>query len=188
MPITTSRANGYRLALILFIFPSFGWCPPASSNSFDVYYRSSIRLFKHYQPEANPNQVLDFCKGTYYGCRGDIEILPVLAAISCMEGGFKPSKRHKNQKHVGWLGGHRVTIVAGSNILDGKGTRDWAWLKQNPVHMSACLAAQFSKLYRLYGREKAIRHWNKGMNWRCKIAGKYYNGVEKLVKEFKGEI
>jgi len=143
-------------------------------------------LFAHYQPEANPVQVLDFCKGSFYGCGGNTEILPVLAAISCMEGGFKPSKKHKNKKnYVGWLGGHRPTIIAGSNILDGKGAHNWEWLRGNPVHMCACLSAQFNKLYHLYGREKAIRHWNKGMNWRCKVAGKYYNGVEKLVKEFK---
>jgi len=165
------------------LFPSLAWCPPAKApNHFDIYYLRTVKLFSHYQPEDNLGQVLDFCKGTFYGCKGNTEILPVLAAISCMEGGFK------TKRSVGWLGGHKVTILAGSRILDGKGTHDWIWLKHNPVHMNACLAAQFSKLYRIYGREKAIRHWNKGMKWRCKTAGNYYNGVEKLVKEYKGEI
>ena len=87
------------------------------------------------------------------------------------------------------MGGHKLTILAGSRLLDGPmsdKTARWKWLNRYPDHKIACLSAQFKHLYNLKGEEVAVRMWNKGMNWRCQDADSYYRDVEFMKKYYLG--
>ena len=87
------------------------------------------------------------------------------------------------------MGGHKLTILAGSKRLDGPisdSKARWRWLGKHQDHKIACLTAQFKHLYDLKGEEGAIRRWVKGEKWACADAESYYNDVEKMKNYYFG--
>ena len=87
------------------------------------------------------------------------------------------------------MGGHKLTILAGSKLLDGRiedKKARWKWLNMHPDHKIACLTAQFKHLYGLCGEEGAVRRWVKGERWRCQDAQLYYNDVKLMKKIYLG--
>jgi len=85
--------------------------------------------------------VFRFAKASYYGCGGDPDVLPITACLSCREGGYK------SKNGQGRMGGHKLTILAGSKRLDGPisdSRARWKWLGRHPDHKIACLTAQFT--------------------------------------------
>ena len=179
------RPGAPLLSLLLLALPamSFYHLPEDKPDPFIDHWHRTETLFKRYQPKASQQEIFQFARASFYGVRGYPELLPLVASISCREGGYA------NKNGMGRMGGHKATILAGSKRLDGpikdKEAR-WRWLKKRPDHMIACLSAQFAFLYRHLGEEKAIRGWVKGQRWACEDARKYYNDVEVMKKFYLG--
>lgn len=172
------------LAFIWTFYPGNASIAPTNPNTafLDHWHRTS-RLFKRYQPEATQYETFVFAKASFYGVNGDPAVLPITACLSCREGGYKT----KNGQ--GRMGGHKLTILAGSKLLDGPisdPVARWKWLNRHPDHKIACLSAQFKHLHDLKGKEIAVRMWNKGMDWRCDVAGSYWKDVQVMENYYFG--
>ena len=173
------------LTLLFVAIPaiSFYRLPEYKPDPFISHWHKTERLFKRYQPKATVEETYQFSRASFYGVWGHSALLPLVASISCREGGFA------TKSAMGRMGGHKATILAGSKRLDGPITDKvarWAWLKKRPDHMVACLCAQFAFLYNRLGEEHAIRGWVKGENWRCEDAKKYYIDVQIMKRFYEG--